>query len=134
MRGRVAPSTEIRRDLQVAIQGTSKTLFVNGKRETVARYLGQLSVVTFTAEELEVTRGSPEARRRFLDKAIVSIHSTYVQTLSDYIVHQAEEKILNNIQPKHQTEMPPDSSSRGTSAMHWDIDHRSAKNTSNLIK
>lgn len=98
VRGRVAHSTEIRRDLQVAIQGTSKTLFVNGKRETVARYLGQLSVVTFTAEELEVTRGSPEARRRFLDKAIVTIHSTYIQTLSDYHrVIKQKRQLLNNI-------------------------------------
>src|SRR3712207_1700004 len=51
VRGRVARSSEIQRDLQVVIQGATKSLSVNGKRETVARYLGQLHTVAFTADE-----------------------------------------------------------------------------------
>ena len=84
VRGRVARSSEIQRDLQVVIQGATKSLSVNGKRETVARYLGQLHTVAFTADELEVVRGGPEARRRFLDRGVVSLHHAYVQTLADY--------------------------------------------------
>jgi DNA replication and repair protein RecF len=84
VRGRVARSSEVQRDLQVAIQNNTKTLSINGKRESVARYLGQLHVVAFTADELEVVRGAPEARRKFLDRGIVSMQHAYVQTLSDY--------------------------------------------------
>ncbi|HJR07582.1 MAG TPA: DNA replication/repair protein RecF [Pyrinomonadaceae bacterium] len=84
VRGRVARSEEVQRDLQVAIQNNTKTLSINGKRESVARYLGQLHVVAFTADELEVVRGAPEARRKFLDRGVVSLHHAYVQTLSDY--------------------------------------------------
>jgi DNA replication and repair protein RecF len=84
VRGRVARSSEVHRDLQVAIQNNTKTLSINGKRESVARYLGQLHVVAFTADELEVVRGAPEARRKFLDRGIVSMQHAYVQTLSDY--------------------------------------------------
>ena len=84
VRGRVARSSEIQRDLQVVIQGATKSLSVNGKREAVARYLGQLHTVAFTADELEVVRGGPEARRRFLDRGVVSLHHAYVQTLADY--------------------------------------------------
>ena len=84
VRGRVARSEEVQRDLQVTIQNNLKTLTVNGKRESVARYLGQLHVVAFTADELEVVRGAPEARRKFLDRGIVSMQHAYVQTLSDY--------------------------------------------------
>ncbi|HEY0098664.1 MAG TPA: DNA replication/repair protein RecF, partial [Pyrinomonadaceae bacterium] len=84
VRGRVARSEEVQRDLQVTIQNNIKTLTVNGKRESVARYLGQLHVVAFTADELEVVRGAPEARRKFLDRGIVSLHHAYVQTISDY--------------------------------------------------
>jgi DNA replication and repair protein RecF len=84
VRGSVARSSEVRRDLQVAIQNNTKTLSINGKRESVARYLGQLHVVAFTADELEVVRGAPEARRKFLDRGIVSMQHAYVQTLSDY--------------------------------------------------
>ena len=84
VRGVVARSSEVQRELQVAIQGSTKTLSVNGKREAVARYLGQLHTVAFTADELEVVRGGPDARRKFLDRGIVSLHHTYVQTLADY--------------------------------------------------
>jgi DNA replication and repair protein RecF len=84
VRGRVARSEEVQRDLQVAIQNNTKTLSINGKRESVARYLGQLHVIAFTADELEVVRGAPEARRKFLDRGVVSMHHAYVQTLSDY--------------------------------------------------
>ncbi|HEY0078192.1 MAG TPA: DNA replication and repair protein RecF [Pyrinomonadaceae bacterium] len=84
VRGRVARTAEIQRDLQVAIQGNTKTLSVNGKREAVTRYLGQLHTVAFTADELEVVRGGPEARRKFLDRGVVSLHHSYVQTLADY--------------------------------------------------
>ena len=84
VRGRVARTRDVQRDLQVTIQGASKTLSLNGKRETVASYLSQLHVIPFTADELEVVRGAPDARRRFLDRGVVSLHHSYVQTLADY--------------------------------------------------
>jgi DNA replication and repair protein RecF len=84
VRGRVARTEEVHRDLQVAIQGNTKSLTVNGKREATARYLGQLHVVVFSSDELETVRGAPEARRRFLDRGVVSLHHAYVQTLADY--------------------------------------------------
>src|SRR5215213_4532038 len=84
VRGRVARTQDVHRDLQVTLQGSSKTLSLNGKRESVASYLSQLHVVPFTADELEVVRGGPDARRRFLDRGVVSLHHSYVQTLADY--------------------------------------------------
>src|SRR5919206_1831796 len=84
VRGIVSRSREVQRELQVALQGSTKMLAVNGKREAVTRYLGQLHTVAFTADELEVVRGGPEARRRFLDRGVVSLHHAYVQTLADY--------------------------------------------------
>lgn len=84
VRGRVAQSEEIQRDLQITLQGNTKSSLVNGKREPVARYLGQLHTVAFTAAELDVIRGMPEARRKFIDRGVVSLHPAYVQTLADY--------------------------------------------------
>ncbi len=84
VRGRIARSREVWRDLQVTLQGSTKTLSVNEKRETVTNYLSQSHVVAFTADELEVVRGGPEARRKFLDRGVVSLHHTYIQTLADY--------------------------------------------------
>jgi DNA replication and repair protein RecF len=84
VRGRVARTEEVHRELQVAVQNNSKTISVNGKREPITRYLGQLHTVSVTADELEVVRGAPEARRKFLDRGVVSMHHAYVQTLADY--------------------------------------------------
>ena len=84
VRGRVARTEGVQRDLQVALQGNTKAIAVNGKRESVALYLGQLHTVAFTADELEVVRGGPEARRKFLDRGVVSLHHAYIQTLADY--------------------------------------------------
>jgi DNA replication and repair protein RecF len=84
VRGTVARSREVQRELQVALQGSTKTLAINGKREAVTRYLGQLHTVAFTADELEVVRGGPDARRKFMDRGVVTLHHTYVQTIADY--------------------------------------------------
>lgn len=84
VKGIVRESPEITRVLQVAIEGNTKLLAINGKKETAARYLGQLHTIVFNAEALEVVRGQPEARRRFLDEGIVSLHPPFVQTFSDY--------------------------------------------------
>ena len=84
VRGRVTAGDNLERDLQVSLQENTKTILVNSKRETLARYLSQLQVFSFTAADLEVVRGMPEARRRFLDKGISSIRHSYLQTMADY--------------------------------------------------
>ena len=63
---------------------TTQNIFVNAKRESLARYLSQLQVFSFTAADLDVVRGLPEARRRFLDRGVASIRSAYLQTIADY--------------------------------------------------
>jgi DNA replication and repair protein RecF len=83
VRGNVS-SGELLRDLQVTMQGNVKSISVNGKKEELVRYLGQLQVFAFTSDELEVVRGMPEARRRFIDRGVASLRPTYVQTLSNY--------------------------------------------------
>jgi DNA replication and repair protein RecF len=84
VRGEVRQSAEILHDLQIAVSGNTKALSINGKKEPLQRYIRELHAVVFNADELEVVRGGPEARRRFLDNGIVSIYPPYLQTQSDY--------------------------------------------------
>ena len=84
VRGYVKQSKEITRKLQVILQGNTKTLTVNTKKETVQGFLGQLHTLIFNSDELEIVRGTPSARRKFLDGGIVSIYPPFVQTLADY--------------------------------------------------
>src|SRR5262245_956841 len=82
--GRVSHGADLHRDLQINLQGNLKTVSLNGKREPLARYVAQIQIVAFTADELEIVRGAPEARRRFLDRGVASLHPAYVQTVIDY--------------------------------------------------
>ena len=84
IRGTVRQSEEIVHELQVAVQPNSKILTVNGKKETLHDYLGELHAVIFNSDAVEIVRGHPELRRRFLDDAITSLHPPFVQTFADY--------------------------------------------------
>lgn len=82
--GQVSTGNDIHRHLEVTLKENTKAIWVNGKREQLARYLGLLPVFAFTADQLEVVRGVPEARRHFIDRGIASLRPAYVQTVSDY--------------------------------------------------
>jgi len=102
--GRVIAGSDLERDLEVAINENSKSTLVNSKRESFTRYLSQLQVFSFTAADLDVVRGMPEARRRFLDRGIASLRPAYLQTIADYnrvlkqknkLLHIADEEQLS---------------------------------------
>ena len=84
IRGDVQRSEEIVHQLQVALQPNSKILSVNGKKETQHEYLGELHAVVFNSDTIDIVRGHPDTRRRFLDDAIVSLHPPFIQTFTDY--------------------------------------------------
>jgi len=84
VQGQVSQGSEIERDLQVDIRANTRQTFVNRKREPLAHYAAQLHAVWFTADELEVVRGGPDARRSFIDRGAISLHPSYAQALSSY--------------------------------------------------
>jgi DNA replication and repair protein RecF len=83
LRGRVARGS-LRKELQILLTESTKQTFVNGKREAVAGYLGNLEAIVFNADEMEVIRGAPEARRRFLDRGVFATLPSYLGTLTQY--------------------------------------------------
>ena len=82
--GSVTRGNGIERELEVQLHANSRQILVNGKRESLARYAAQLNAVCFSADELEVIRGGPEARRNLIDRGAISLHPPYVQALSNY--------------------------------------------------
>jgi len=72
------------KDIQLLISQDSKQLFVNGKREALTRYLGNLDVFAFSLEEMDVIRGEPGQRRRFIDRGAVAVSPRFLNTLSRY--------------------------------------------------
>jgi len=72
------------KQIQLLIAEDAKQLFVNGKREALARYLGNLDVFVFSLEEMEVIRGEPAGRRRFIDRGVMTLSPRFLNTLSRY--------------------------------------------------
>jgi DNA replication and repair protein RecF len=72
------------KNIQLLIAEDSKQLFINGKREALTRYLGNLDVFAFSLEEMDVIRGEPGQRRRFIDRGAVTISPRFLNTLSRY--------------------------------------------------
>lgn len=83
LRGETLRSS-LTKEMQLLLTENTKELFINAKRESVVRYLGNLDVFVFSLEEMEVIRGEPKERRRFLDRGLVTITPTFLNTLSQY--------------------------------------------------
>jgi DNA replication and repair protein RecF len=73
-------------DLEVALSRTEKkSLVVNTVRVTRAsEFIGQLKAVSFSAADMEVVRGEPSRRRRFLDLEISQLSPSYCHALGCY--------------------------------------------------
>lgn len=83
LRGETLRSTTTKQ-IQLLIAADSKQLFVSGKREALTRYLGNLDVFAFSLEEMDVIRGEPGQRRRFIDRGAVAVSPRFLNTLSRY--------------------------------------------------
>ena len=98
--GTVSSGEDLQRDLRITLKENTKSIAVNGKREQLTRYLSQLQVFSFTADQLEVVRGMPEARRHFIDRGVASLRPAYVRTVSDYnrVVKQKNRILQDNLE------------------------------------
>lgn len=61
-----------------------RVLMINGEKVTLPAYLNAMSVFAYSSARLEVIRGTPEERRRFLDRGIASVNPAYVEQLTRY--------------------------------------------------
>lgn len=74
---------ETRLDLRIGPHG--KTAKVNGLEERkLSGFIGTLNVVMFAPEDLEIVKGSPSVRRRFMDMEIGQVHPSYLHHLQQY--------------------------------------------------
>ena len=59
-----------------------RVLMINEERVPLPRYLNAMSVFAYSSARLEILRGSPEERRRFLDRGIASVDPSYLDALA----------------------------------------------------
>lgn len=82
----VVEKQDIEREIDVLIQPSKrKELKVNGvKKNKFADFCSNLSVVSFSVNDLLLLRGVPEDRRDWLDMAISQIYPAYPDRISKY--------------------------------------------------
>jgi DNA replication and repair protein RecF len=76
-----------RYELQLKFLKTAgRQAFVNSRQvKKMSEYIGHLQTVLFSPEDLQLLKGSPSIRRRFLDMELGQGQSLYVHHLSQYV-------------------------------------------------
>ncbi len=64
--------------------GLTKRLRLNGSPKRAVDFVGQVNVVGFSPEDLELIAGSPSLRRRYLDVLLAQVDPHYYRALSRY--------------------------------------------------
>jgi DNA replication and repair protein RecF len=73
--------------LSMSWNGQRRMLKVQGREvQRSIDYLGHLNVLVFAADSVQVIKGSPEGRRRLLDRALVSLQPSYLSLLQRHQV------------------------------------------------
>jgi DNA replication and repair protein RecF len=71
--------------LGMSWNGPRRVLKVQGREiQRAIDYLGHLNALVFAADSVQVIKGSPEGRRRLLDRALVSLRPTYLSLLQQH--------------------------------------------------
>jgi DNA replication and repair protein RecF len=63
---------------------TSKRFQVNGRARSATDMVGELRVVLFWPDDLQLVKGSSELRRRFLNTLLTQLERDHVRALSEY--------------------------------------------------
>lgn len=74
--------------------------------ERLSDYIGQLNVVMFAPEDLDLIKGNPQTRRKFLDLEIGQISKEYLYNLQNYRkVLKQRNDLLKNMQSKENKDL-----------------------------
>ena len=65
-------------ELQLKLSGASRRLMKDGKEVPALEFLGNLVAISFTPDDLQLAKGGPDGRRRFLDRALLNARPTYL--------------------------------------------------------
>jgi len=71
-------------DLRVFLDDAGRRLVVDGAETGLESFLGRLDVVDLTADRMNVLRGAPVERRRFLDRGVVGLRPSFLRSLGEY--------------------------------------------------
>lgn len=75
----------ISNDLEVYIDDKKKVLKLdNNIIKKVSEYISTMNIIIFTPDDLEIVKGSPQVRRKFLNVELSQLYSNYYIILNEY--------------------------------------------------
>lgn len=88
--------------LEVVISNKGKKVKLNRlEQRKLSEYIGALNIVMFAPEDLNLVKGSPQVRRRFIDIELGQINPVYLYNLSLYQkILQQRNYLLKDLQRK----------------------------------
>ena len=95
------------RDGKIKIEiGNKKNIYLNGiKIKKLSELLGNLNIVIFTPDDINILKGGPQNRRRFLDIMISQLRPNYMHILNLYIkTVEQRNNYLRQIKEEHKDE------------------------------
>lgn len=75
---------DLKHRLAVSVAGGSREAYRENKKASASAFFGALRVVVFTPDDVGLVRGTPEARRRFLDRAVFTERPTHLADVLTY--------------------------------------------------
>lgn len=92
--------------LQLVISKKGKKAKCNHiEQQKLSQYVGNMNVVMFAPEDLNLVKGSPQGRRRFIDMEIGQVSPIYLHDMSQYQkILQQRNHFLKMMQLKKQTD------------------------------
>ncbi|MFD0826771.1 DNA replication/repair protein RecF [Neobacillus sp. M.A.Huq-85] len=92
--------------LQLVISKKGKKAKCNHiEQQKLSQYVGNLNVVMFAPEDLNLVKGSPQVRRRFIDMEIGQVSPVYLHDMSQYQkILQQRNHFLKMMQIKKQSD------------------------------
>ena len=95
------------RDGKIKIElNNKKNIFLNSVRlKKLSELLGNLNIVIFTPDDINILKGGPQNRRRFLDIMISQLRPNYMHILSLYLkTIEQRNKYLRQTKEEHKDE------------------------------
>lgn len=77
-------SQKISHQLSILLKPDRKTLSIDGKFQTLPKFIGRFFAVLFSPSDLGLLSGSPRRRRRFLDQTLSLLEFEYLSHLTEF--------------------------------------------------
>jgi DNA replication and repair protein RecF len=84
----------VRTTIEVAYNADGKRIRVNGKNARTSDLIGLAAGVITSPDDIDLIKGGPQLRRRFLDIAISQTSRDYLRTLQQYVRALAQRNVL----------------------------------------